>query len=72
MPEPLYNKKRASFPCSITAVRCGQIGTAKSTQRTIWESNGATFPCVLAPFGMVQITPNGYRYTDSRSFFVLP
>jgi putative alpha-1,2-mannosidase len=42
------------------------IGTAKSTQRTIWESNGATFPGVLAPFGMVQITPNGYRYSDTH------
>jgi len=42
------------------------IGTAKSTQRTMWESNGATFPGVLAPFGMVQITPNGYRYSDTH------
>jgi putative alpha-1,2-mannosidase len=42
------------------------IGTAKSTQRTVWESNGATFPGVLAPFGMVQITPNAYRYTDTH------
>jgi putative alpha-1,2-mannosidase len=42
------------------------IGTAKSIQRTIWESNGATFPGVLAPFGMVQITPDGYRYTDTH------
>jgi putative alpha-1,2-mannosidase len=42
------------------------IGTAKSTQRTIWESNGATFPGVLTPFGMVQITPDGYRYTDTH------
>jgi putative alpha-1,2-mannosidase len=42
------------------------IGTAKSTQRTVWESNGATFPAVLAPFGMVQITPDAYRYTDTH------
>jgi putative alpha-1,2-mannosidase len=42
------------------------IGTAKSTQRTMWESNGATFPGVLAPFGMVQITPDGYRYSDTH------
>ena len=42
------------------------IGTAKSTQRTMWESNGATFPDVLAPFGMVQITPDGYRYSDTQ------
>ncbi len=43
------------------------IGTAKSIRRTMWESNGATFPGVLTPFGMVQITPDGYRYTNSRS-----
>ena len=42
------------------------IGTAKSIRRTMWESNGATFPGVLAPFGMVQITPDGYRYTDTH------
>jgi predicted alpha-1,2-mannosidase len=42
------------------------IGTAKSTQPTVWESNGATFPGVLAPFGMVQITPDGYRYADTH------
>lgn len=42
------------------------IGTAKSVRPTMWESNGATFPGVLAPFGMVQITPDGYRYTDTR------
>ncbi len=42
------------------------IGTAKSTQRTVWESNGATFPGVLAPYGMVQITPDRYRYADTH------
>ena len=63
------------FSIKLTAQRAGPqpadavnplIGTDKSTQRTIWESNGATFPGVLAPFGMVQITPNGYRYTDTQ------
>ena len=42
------------------------IGTAKSIRPTMWESNGATFPGVLAPFGMVQITPDGYHYTDTH------
>jgi putative alpha-1,2-mannosidase len=42
------------------------IGTAKSTRRTVWESNGATFPATLTPFGMVQIAPNAYRYTDTH------
>lgn len=42
------------------------IGTAKSVRPTMWESNGATFPGVLAPFGMVQITPDGYHYTDKQ------
>lgn len=42
------------------------IGTAKSSHRTVWESNGATFPGVLVPFGMVQITPDAYHYTDTQ------
>ncbi|HEX3935473.1 MAG TPA: hypothetical protein VHW43_12385, partial [Puia sp.] len=42
------------------------VGTAKSIRPTMWESNGATFPGVLAPFGMVQITPDGYHYTDTQ------
>src|ERR1700732_427040 len=40
------------------------IGTGKSTHHTVWESNGAVFPAVLAPFGMVQIAPDGYFYSD--------
>lgn len=49
------------------------IGTGKSGQRTVWESNGATFPGVLLPFGMVQITPDHYQYADTviRSFSFL-
>ncbi|MBN8851384.1 MAG: hypothetical protein BGO55_09220 [Sphingobacteriales bacterium 50-39] len=42
------------------------IGTAKSVRPTVWESNGACFPGVLAPHGMVQITPDGYHYTDTH------
>ena len=42
------------------------IGTAKSSHRTMWESKGATFPGVLLPFGMVQITPDGYTYPDKK------
>jgi predicted alpha-1,2-mannosidase len=40
------------------------IGTGKSDHLTVWESKGATFPGVLAPYGMVQVTPDGYDYTD--------
>jgi len=42
------------------------IGTEKSSHHTVWESKGATFPGVLRPFGMVQITPNGYMYSDKK------
>ncbi|MHA4810980.1 GH92 family glycosyl hydrolase [Flavitalea flava] len=42
------------------------IGTDKSSHRTVWESNGATFPGVLLPFGMVQITPDSYHYKDTH------
>ena len=42
------------------------IGTDKSSHKTLWESKGATFPGVLMPFGMVQITPNGYTYSDNK------
>lgn len=40
------------------------IGTERSSHTTIWESKGATFPGVLLPNGMVQITPDGYMYSD--------
>ncbi len=40
------------------------IGTEKSSHVTMWESKGATFPGVLLPNGMVQITPDGYMYSD--------
>ena len=42
------------------------IGTEKSSHHTVWESRGATFPGVLLPFGMVQITPDGYMYSDKK------
>lgn len=42
------------------------IGTEKSSHLTVWEARGATFPGVLLPFGMVQITPDGYMYSDKR------
>jgi len=42
------------------------IGTEKSSHHTVWESKGATFPGVLRPFGMVQITPDGYMYSDKK------
>ena len=40
------------------------IGTERSIHTTMWESKGATFPGVLLPNGMVQITPDGYMYAD--------
>jgi predicted alpha-1,2-mannosidase len=42
------------------------IGTEKSSHHTVWESKGATFPGVLRPFGMVQITPDAYMYSDKK------
>ena len=42
------------------------IGTEKSTHLTMWESKGATFPGVLLPYGIVQITPDGYMYSDKK------
>jgi len=42
------------------------IGTDKSSHPTVWSSQGGTFPGVLVPFGMVQITPNGYSYPDNK------
>lgn len=42
------------------------IGTEKSPHLTMWESKGATFPGVLLPYGMVQITPDGYMYSDKK------
>ncbi|MDP4211768.1 MAG: GH92 family glycosyl hydrolase [Bacteroidota bacterium] len=42
------------------------IGTEKSSHFTVWEARGATFPGVLLPFGMVQIGPDGYMYSDRR------
>lgn len=42
------------------------IGTEKSTHLTMWESKGATFPGVLLPYSMVQITPDGYMYSHKK------
>lgn len=42
------------------------IGTEKSSHHTVWESMGATFPGVLRPFGMVQVTPDGYVYSNKK------
>jgi predicted alpha-1,2-mannosidase len=42
------------------------IGTEKSSHFTMWEARGATFPGVLLPYGMVQITPDGYTYSDKK------
>jgi putative alpha-1,2-mannosidase len=42
------------------------IGTDKSSHRTVWESHGETFPGVLLPYGMVQITPDSYIYSNTK------
>ena len=42
------------------------IGTDKSSHFTVWESQGATFPGVLRPFGMVQVTPDRYTFSDKK------
>ena len=40
------------------------IGTANSVRPSKWESNGGTYPGAALPFGMVQATPEGYRYAE--------
>jgi putative alpha-1,2-mannosidase len=52
------------------------IGTANSDVLTKWGSEGGTFPGAVAPFGMVQLTPEtsignkkGYYYQDSTLYF---
>ncbi len=49
------------------------IGTDNSDVPTKWEANGGTYPGAAWPFGMVQLTPDGYRYADKkiRSFSFL-
>jgi putative alpha-1,2-mannosidase len=42
------------------------IGTDESALPSIWEANGGTYPGAAAPFGMVQFTPENYRYSDKR------
>lgn len=49
------------------------IGTGKSVAKTKWGNYGGTYPGAVAPWGMVQLTPetsirlddNGYYYEDS-------
>jgi putative alpha-1,2-mannosidase len=52
------------------------IGTAKTKVKSLWGSEGGTYPGAVAPFGFVQLTPEtnvssakGYNYTDSAIFF---
>ena len=42
------------------------IGTDESLLPSIWEANGGTYPGATVPFGMVQFTPENYRYRDKR------
>jgi len=42
------------------------IGTGLSSHFTAWSTHGGTFPGVLVPYGMVQITPDGYFYSDEK------
>ncbi len=42
------------------------IGTEESVLPSIWEANGGTYPGAAVPFGMVQFTPENYRYSDTR------
>lgn len=42
------------------------IGADNSVRPTVWEANGGTFPGAAVPFGMVQLTPEGYKYSDKR------
>lgn len=53
------------------------IGTGKSTAKSKWGNYGGTYPGAVAPWGMVQLTPetsirlddNGYYYDDSVIHF---
>ena len=40
------------------------IGTDTTSHHAVWASLGGTFPGVLLPFGMVQISPDNYAYSD--------
>ncbi len=50
------------------------IGTGKSDVFTRWGSEGGTYPGAVAPWGMMQLTPEtkangGYDYGDSSLYF---
>jgi len=50
------------------------IGTGKSAVFTRWGSEGGTYPGAVAPWGMMQLTPEtradgGYDYGDSSIYF---
>ena len=42
------------------------IGTGNAIRPSIWESNGGTYPGASLPFGMVQVTPENYRYDSDH------
>jgi putative alpha-1,2-mannosidase len=42
------------------------IGTDESIMPSIWEANAGIYPGAAVPFGMVQFTPENYRYSDTR------
>ena len=42
------------------------IGTDNAKTISKWESNGGTYPGAALPFGMVQATPEGYRYANPK------
>lgn len=52
------------------------IGTAPALQSSNWDGHGRTFPGAIAPFGILQLTPEtrissgkGYDYRDSVIYF---
>ncbi len=52
------------------------IGTGKTKVKSMWGTEGGTYPGAVAPFGYVQLTPEtnfssskGYNYNDSSIFF---
>ncbi|MES1159636.1 MAG: GH92 family glycosyl hydrolase, partial [Bacteroidota bacterium] len=50
------------------------IGTAKSNAYTRWGNEGGTYPGAVAPWGIMQLTPEtraggGYDYGDSTIYF---
>jgi putative alpha-1,2-mannosidase len=52
------------------------IGTARTKVKSLWGSEGGTYPGAVAPFGFIQLSPEtnvtsarGYNYTDSVIFF---